>query len=377
MEKRGKNRSRSKPQSQQLKVNTMSTRQQQSTSQKGSDETKKYTLLSLVIAVIAAFVCTLTLLYPILMGIINVKVGNYEKDLENLIKKGEIEINETITKAKESQRIVALISDFGVGSYYANMIKGKIIENHIHTSIIDISHEVRPFDEVEGAWILHNASQYFPDETIFWGMINPGAELKGNSIFFVTTKPRQYFIGASRTLFENVIVNQGLEVAYVPNFSKEDDKFGTTTYTELINTLLKGGTITDLQNKGLIGENITQKYKDKNGNTKTTLSTTKAIDWKDNSVSGYVCSIDRWGNLLTNIKNEESFFKKGVKYSIEVNSKKVTGFVYGDSYSDGQDKVGIIIEQDGWMQIAIYRKSANNYFGLDKSGNKIVICKEN
>ena len=53
----------------------------------------------------------------------------------------------------------------------------------------------------------------------------------------------------------------------------------------------------------------------------------------------------------------------------------MAGFVYGDSYSDGQDKAGIIIEQDGWIQISIYRKSANNYFGLDKSGNKIVIRK--
>ena len=380
MAKNKKNRNRSKSQSQQQKANIMNTEKQQIASQQDSTSnvsntgtTISFTAMQTVFGIFTI----LAVVIVILTFIVKFMSTSYENDLKNLKEKYEIEFAENIKQAKESRRIVALLSDFGVGSYYANMIKGKIIENHIYTNIIDISHEIRPFDVVEGAWILHNASQYFPDETIFWGMINPGAELRGNSIFFITEKPKQYFIGASRILFENVIANQGLEVAFIPRFEREDDKFGTTTYTKLINILLKGGTINDLQSNGLIGENITQNYKDENGNTRTALTTTQAIIWQGNTVSGYVCSIDRWGNLLTNIENKQSFFDKDAKYSVAVNSKNITGFIYGDSYFAGKDKAGVIIEQDGWIQIAMYKNSANDYFGLDKAGDKIVIRKEN
>ena len=367
MGKRGKNRSQVKPQSQQLKVNTMSTKQQQSTPQKGNDETKKYTIIGVVIALISGFLVALTLLYPIVTGVINVKVEDYEKRLEKLITTGA-EINER--NAKDSLRIVALISDFGVGSYYMQVIKGKILQKNKRVNIVDITHAVKPFDEIEGAWILHNATKHLPEETIIWGMVNQGAKLSDNSIFFVTKNPKQYFIGASRSLFDNVIANQELEAAYKPNLIDGDDKYGTTTFTELVNILQKGGTIKDLIDKNLIKKDPL-KYK-------PVLKTIKEPIWNENSVSGYVCSIDNWGNLLTNIKLENSFFKVGKKYSIKISSSEPKNdFVFGESYSAGEYTTGVIIEQDDWIQVAIYCKRANEYFGVNKAGCEIVIRKEN
>jgi len=300
---------------------------------------------------------------------IDIKVSKYQEKLDNLIAKGE-EINDINAKTKDNQRIVALISDFGVDDYYLSVIKGKILQNNEHTNIIDITHGIRPFDEIEGAWILHNATKYLPEETIIWGMVNPGAKLSDNSLFLITNNPKQYFIGASKNLFDNVIANQGLEAAYKPIFIDNDDKYGTTTFTELINVLQKGGTVDELKDKHLIQRNAIE-YDE------PVLPTTKSPIWKDNSVSGYVCSIDRWGNILTNIKFKSPFFQIGKKYSVEINSKKITDFIYGGDYSAGEGKAGVIIEQDDWIQVAVYLGYANKSFEINKTGYKVTICKEN
>jgi len=299
---------------------------------------------------------------------IDAKVSKYQEKLDNLIAKGE-EINDINAKTKDNQRIVALISDFGSDAYYLQVIKGKILQNNKRTNIIDITHDIRPFDEIEGAWILHNATKYLPEEAIIWGMVNPGAKLSDNSIFLITNKSKQYFIGASKSLFDNVIASQGLETAYKPIFIDDDDKYGTTTFTELVNVLQNGGTVDELKDKHLIQRDAIE--------YEPVLPTTKSPVWKDNSVSGYVCSIDRWGNILTNIKLKSPFFQIGKKYSVEINSKKITDFVYGKDYSAGEGKAGVIIVQDDWIQVAVYLGYANKSFEINKTGYKITIYKEN
>jgi len=300
---------------------------------------------------------------------IDAKVSKYQEKLDNLIAKGE-EINDINAKTKDNQRIiVALISDFGSDNYNLQVIKGKILQNNKRTNIIDITHDIRPFDEIEGAWILHNATKNLPEEAIIWGMVNPGAKLSDNSIFLITNRPKQYFIGASKSLFDNVIASQGLKTAYKPIFIDDDDKYGTTTFTELINVLQNGGTVDELKDKHLIQRDSIE--------YEPVLPTTKSPIWKDNSVSGYVCSIDRWGNILTNIKLKSPFFQIGKKYSVEINSKKITNFVYGKDYSAGEGKAGVIIDQDDWIQVAVYLGYANKSFEINKTGDKITICKEN
>lgn len=300
---------------------------------------------------------------------IDIKVGKYQNELEKLIKKADIINDSIVEKAKASKRMVALISDFGSASYYTANFKGRIISNQIYANILDITHEIRSFDIIEGAWILANTTKHLPEETIIWGIINPGAPIRNSALFVVTKNPRQYFIGGSRELFDNVVANQGLEAAYRPCFRDEDDKFGTKTFSEIITILLSGGDIKDLIAEKLISKDIV-KYD-------LQLKTTENPVQRDHSVCGYICSIDRWGNILTNIPPDKKFFEHNTKYGVEINSIKMTDVLYCSSYSEGRDRTGIIIEQDGWIQVAVHLKKANEYFNLFKTGSPIKLYKMN
>ncbi len=300
-----------------------------------------------------------------LIWYVNTQISNAKDEISALKDKGEGVIETIKNNAKKTHRIVALLSDFGSGAYYVSNFKGRIINQNPNANLLDISHEVRPFDVTEGAWILANAAKTLPQESIIWGIVNPGADLR-TSVFIITKSPRHYLVGVSQSLFDNVVVNEQIEAAYRPNFSNDDDKFGTKTFAALVNALLSGDSVNQLIQKNLIQKEPIQ--------FEPELASTNQPIWTENSVTGCVCSIDRWGNILTNIPKKNLFNLIGnYKYSVQIQSKVLANMVYGISYNAGIDKPGVIVDQDGWIQIAIFGKAASNHFGINKSGLKITI----
>ena len=58
--------------------------------------------------------------------------------------------------------IVTLTTDFGHKDYSVSVIKGALIQQISNVRIIDISHEISPYNPSETAYILKNAFQSFP-----------------------------------------------------------------------------------------------------------------------------------------------------------------------------------------------------------------------
>ena len=88
--------------------------------------------------------------------------------------------------------IITLITDFGTKDHFVAKIKGAIISDLPQASIIDISHQISPFNIMEAAYVIENSYKYFPEKTIH--IIGVDSEntpesshivLKLNSILFV------------------------------------------------------------------------------------------------------------------------------------------------------------------------------------------------
>lgn len=62
--------------------------------------------------------------------------------------------------------IVTLTTDFGLTDYYAGALKGALLRLHPALQLVDISHQIRPFDIVQGALVAGNAWHEFPEGTI-------------------------------------------------------------------------------------------------------------------------------------------------------------------------------------------------------------------
>jgi len=86
--------------------------------------------------------------------------------------------------------IITLLTDFGTRDHYVASMKGVILGIHPHCVLVDITHQVKPHDIEEGAFVLANACSFFPKGTVHVSVVDPGVGGPRKPILIVT---RDYF----------------------------------------------------------------------------------------------------------------------------------------------------------------------------------------
>ena len=62
--------------------------------------------------------------------------------------------------------IITLTTDFGTKDHSVAAVKGAIYSELKNITIVDISHEIAPFNIVEAGYIINNSYQSFPEGSI-------------------------------------------------------------------------------------------------------------------------------------------------------------------------------------------------------------------
>jgi len=68
---------------------------------------------------------------------------------------------------------IALLTDFGTRDPYVAAMKG-VIASRCRARIVDLTHEIAPFDVWEAAFFLRDVVLYWPEGTIFVCVVDPG-----------------------------------------------------------------------------------------------------------------------------------------------------------------------------------------------------------
>jgi len=71
--------------------------------------------------------------------------------------------------------IITLTTDYGLKDHFVGALKGKIISKLPEVTIVDISHDVDPFNTLEASYIISAAYKSFPKGTVH--LIGVDAEL--------------------------------------------------------------------------------------------------------------------------------------------------------------------------------------------------------
>ena len=62
--------------------------------------------------------------------------------------------------------IITLTTDMGLTDYYVAVLKGNLFKLVPQVSIVDITHQVRPFDIADASYYIQASFHEFPEGTI-------------------------------------------------------------------------------------------------------------------------------------------------------------------------------------------------------------------
>ena len=110
-----------------------------------------------------------------------------------------------------SRPVIALMTDFGIGDGDVGVMKGVIAGITPDAHIIDITHNVAPQNVSSGAWILAAAYHYFPKNTVFVCVIDPGVGSTRGALALHAGD--WYFVGPDNGLFSYIMSEQPIHAA--------------------------------------------------------------------------------------------------------------------------------------------------------------------
>ena len=263
--------------------------------------------------------------------------------------------------------IITLTTDFGHKDYFVAVTKAALLQEVPQAKVIDISHEISPFNHTETAYILKNAYKSFPRGSIH--IVGVDSELSAENNHIVMFYDGHYFVGANNGIFSLIIEEVNYEKLVEINIHK-----AILTTFPVLDVFVK--VAAHLFRKGsldVIGKPQEQ--------LKEMVGIKPVINESRTQIIGSVIYIDNFGNVVTNIKKAQFLeIQKSRSFTISTQSVKFQhiydSFAAAINFSIPKEKR----EEDGkkialWnaanhLELAIYKSnpskvgSAHSLFGL-------------
>ena len=264
--------------------------------------------------------------------------------------------------------IVTLTTDFGHKDYSVSVIKASLIRQIQELSIIDISHQISPYNPSETAYILKNAFRAFPKGSIH--IIGVESEWTPENIHLAIEFEEHFFIGADNGILSMIIddlkatkiVEINIHQAIVSSFPVLD------VFVKVAAHIARRGALE------VIGKTINE--------IKELTNINPVINPKGNQILGTVIYIDNYGNLITNIK-KTLFYKIGKTRTFTIYARNIKFKKIYNGYSESIDftlpknkreedgKKLALFNSAGHLELAVYKSNqktvggAGSLFGLD------------
>jgi S-adenosylmethionine hydrolase len=109
--------------------------------------------------------------------------------------------------------VIGLFTDYGWDDPYVAQLKGAIITIDPNARLLDITHNISPYNVIEGSYLLDQCAEEFPAGTIFVAVVDPQVGTERDPILLLTGKGK-YFVGPDNGLFTHVIAREGFAKAW-------------------------------------------------------------------------------------------------------------------------------------------------------------------
>ena len=254
---------------------------------------------------------------------------------------------------------ITLTTDFGTKDHFVGAVKGAIYSELADAKIVDITHEISPFNITETAYILKNAYKSFPKGTIH--IVGVDSELSADNKHIAISLDDHFFVCPDNGLISMIASEiQPTKIVEINIHDRIESSFPVLdVFVQVACFIARGGNLT------VIGKEI-KEYK-------KLIEIQPKVNQTQTQIIGGVLYIDNYGNVITNI-SKKMFNDIGKGRNYEVNAsrysftkifKKYNDIAINNSKDTNQfdgNKLALF-NSAGFLEIAVYRSNLNTVGG--------------
>ncbi len=223
-------------------------------------------------------------------------------------------------------RVVTLLTDFGTQDPYVGIMKGTILGICPEARMVDLTHQVIPYQIPQAAFLLQESWRWFPEGTIHLVVVDPGVGSERRAI--AMEAEGHFFVGPDNGVFS--LVPAG-EVRELTTADAESRTFhGRDVFAPAAARLAKGAKLSDLG--GII------------------LDPARLI-----FAEATVLHIDRFGNVITSLRPAPGIAVRVGQETIRRHARTYSEVPAGELF--------LIEGSSGYLEIALNQGSAGERLG--------------
>ncbi len=253
--------------------------------------------------------------------------------------------------------ILTLTSDIGHKDFLVGAVKGQILQVNDSFHIVDISHDLTPFNYPQAAYVCRNAIRNFPEESFHMILMNL---YHTRPEYLLIARYGQQYLGiADNGLLSMIAEGVPEEIVAIPldRTQNRNTLYCAKVMAEAFTDLLSGKPLQKIGDAS-ISIQVKNPLKPLLGN---------------NYIEGQIIFIDHFENVIVNITREEfEEQRRGRSFKIVFKRDEVIDKI-SESYADVNEGEKLaLFNSASYLEIAINKGNAAGLFGLQGYSEKSV-----
>ena len=245
--------------------------------------------------------------------------------------------------------LLTLTSDIGSQDFLVGAIKGQLLSANPAFNIVDISHDLSPFNYPQAAYVCRNAIRNFPPGTFHLVLVNLFDQRPEHML--LVNYNDQYIGCADNGLITMILeeVPQSIVALPLNKSSQKNTLYCASVFAKAFDQVLAGVPFNSIGDPGISIE------------VKNPLRALLGNNW----IEGQIIFIDNFENVIINITKEEfEEQRRGRSFKIVFKRDEIIDKI-SESYADVTESEKLaLFNSAGYLEIAINKGNAAGLFGL-------------
>lgn len=252
--------------------------------------------------------------------------------------------------------LITLTSDIGRQDFLTGAVKGQLLQINPGFNIIDISHELSPFNYPQAAYVCRNAIRNFPAKTFHIVLVNLFDKNKNHLLLIQHND--QYIGCADNGLITMILEETPEKIVALPwdNSKQKNTLNCANVFAKAYQNILEGKKIEECGDPEVSIE------------VKNPLRPLRGEKY----IEGQIIFIDNFENVIINItKDEFEEQRRGRSFKIVFKRDEIIEKI-SETYADVHESEKLaLFNSANYLEIAINKGNAAGLFGLEGYTEKI------